>query len=203
MRDREAGGEEENALGCQAPGDGQSLRSNQSHLAGAAAVKVSPRAGSLGFESEEVGCKSGSSSAVENFKWTSQTFPSFVVCSLNSASGPAAKLAGHAPLAAASLPFPSRAGRGRGRGRRKGGRHGHRPPPSLSSPHSRSMPLIQPRSEFGSLLRRRSQVGFRSGVQPGFRYETLCLQGNDVVTSSPHSHVASEPMSIVGPWITS
>ena len=68
----------------------------------------------------------------------------------------------------------------------------------LSGLGSKSMPAINPngmatRSEFSHLLRHQPQVSF-GNTRPGFRYETLCLQGHN--TSNP------QPMAVIGPWIS-
>lgn len=68
----------------------------------------------------------------------------------------------------------------------------------LSGLGSKSMPTINPngmttRSEYSHLLRHQPQVSF-GNTRPGFRYETLCLQGHS--TSNPQT------MSVIGPWIS-
>ena len=68
----------------------------------------------------------------------------------------------------------------------------------LSGLGSKSMPAMNPngmatRSEFSHLLRHQPQVSF-GNTRPGFRYETLCLQGHN--TSNP------QPMAVIGPWIS-
>ena len=68
----------------------------------------------------------------------------------------------------------------------------------LSGMGSKSMPTINPngmatRSEYSHLLHHQPQVSF-GNTRPGFRYETLCLQGHS--TSNPQT------VSVIGPWIS-
>ena len=187
-RGRKGGGGEEGETTFRSRSfDGQSFPSGHDQLSVAAVMATTPRSDPIG-EPERAGHKNRTLDG--SVKWTSLTFPSFAVCSLsNTAPGK-----------------PSMAGRGRGGRTRKkdGGGHGHHAP-SLPNHHSRSMPFISPKTssaDFDSLLlRRQSMVAFRGGLQPGFRYETLCLQDNDTVTSSTGPAI-SDPLTIAGPWIT-
>lgn len=120
-----------------------------------------------------------------SIKWTSKSFPSFVVCSVDKDS----QKTKMATTSKKSL--------------HQSQRHSHfktKTQGQLSSLGSKSMPAISltgmtTRSEFGHLLTHQDQVSFGS-ARPGFRYETLCLQGHNANRHNSH------PVTVVGPWIS-
>ncbi len=133
-----------------------------------------------------------STSPVMSIKWASQTFPSFVVSSAKKPIPDILKSKTSSPKVIGSNRQLSQAFRSR----------------PISSKTSlpfndlggRNMPLISPsglatKSEFSHLLRHQTQVSFHGNTRPGFRYETLCLQG--------HNTDNIDSSSVVGPWITS
>lgn len=117
-------------------------------------------------------------------RWLSKTSPSMVLCSigkdLQMTKKSGAKLSSKKSL-------------------HRTRRQAHsKPTLQLSGLGSKSMPAINPsgmatRGEFSYLLRHQPQVSF-GNTRPGFRYETLCLQGHN--TSNP------QPMAVIGPWIS-
>ena len=120
-----------------------------------------------------------------NLKWTSKSFPSFVVCSVDKGS----QKIKMATTNKKSLHQPH-----------KQSQFKNKTSLQPSSLGSKSMPAISlngmaTRSEFGNLLSHQHQVSFRN-ARPGFRYETLCLQGHNADSHTSH------PETVVGPWIS-
>lgn len=125
-------------------------------------------------------------------KWTSQTFPSFMVSSVNGSSLDSQK-------ARASIGNTRSL---QGLHHRKSNGAERASPFQDTGMESKSMPLISAssndlatKSEFRHLLRHSTQVSFQNS-RPGFRYETLCLQGRNATITD------SFPNRVVGPWIT-
>ena len=135
---------------------------------------------------------------VMSVKWTSRSFPSFVVSSMNTSAVQTQTQDSQ------SIRKRMASNRDRFSPHKVKGLNPHQQHCAASKPlHSlgrRSMPVISSssgmatKSEFGHLLRHQTQVSFCNS-RPGFRYETLCLQGHNAVKGSP-------PVTIVGPWIT-
>ena len=133
---------------------------------------------------------------VMNVKWTSRSFPSFVVSSMNASMAPQTQ--------DRAIDNHDRLGTQKTKGLNPHQKHHHATctNKAFHSLGTRSMPVISSgglatRNEFGYLLRRQTQLKFGSSVgsRAGFRYETLCLQGHNAVKGSV-------PVPIVGPWIT-
>ena len=140
---------------------------------------------------------------VMNVKWTSRSFPSFMVSSMNTSTAPQTQTQDSQSIRKRAAGNRDRFGTQKAKGLNP--HQEHRAANNNKAFHSfgmRSMPAISSggmatKNEFGHLLRHQTQVKFGSSVssRPGFRYETLCLQGHNAVKSSP-------PVTIVGPWIT-
>lgn len=119
-------------------------------------------------------------------KWASKSFPSFVVCSVDKDSQKT------------KMPINSKKSLHQSQ---RQSQSKTKTALQLSSLGNKSMPAISlngmaTRSEFGHLLTHQDQVSFGSAI-PGFRYETLCLQGHN--TNRHNSHA---PVTVVGPWIS-